>query len=165
MPDEKVYPDWAIAYIQRQKEAASMAAGTIPSGTSTQVSRTSDSGAKEGIFRIVPQRLQTTPTISPQNDPIADVCNYFSTPKACFTIICEEDENRLLASNFLTMFGSVVVDHFKNTLSKTLSIEVFSKTDEVLVLLHSYLPNGQLLFTSTQFAKHIKSSSLAQEKS
>ncbi|GAM18264.1 hypothetical protein SAMD00019534_014390 [Acytostelium subglobosum LB1] len=163
-PDEKLYPDWAVAHIQRVKEQNAILQSTMtPSSTSSssQAARTSDSGSREGVFRIVPPKFQTTPNITPQNDPIAPVAHYFATSKyviwkqmlgACFTIICEEDENRLLVANFLAMFNNILLDHFKNIISKS----PVQESEEILLLLHHYLPNGQLLFTSNQYAKHTK---------
>ncbi|KYQ92360.1 hypothetical protein DLAC_06324 [Tieghemostelium lacteum] len=128
-------------------------------------------GSKEGIFRILPKPKpstlsQLTTNTDSETQILQDPSYYFQTSKyviwkkllgVCFTIICEEDENRLLVSNFLNMFSNIASDHFKNTLSKaTPTQDIFPKTDELLVLLNSYLPNGQLLFISNQFSKHIK---------
>ncbi|EGG16692.1 hypothetical protein DFA_07670 [Cavenderia fasciculata] len=181
-PDERLHPDWAVSYIQRQKEQQlitqmSMQPGGY-SGSSSSSSSTSpaassilsraDSSYREGIFKINPS--QSTPTISSPNDPLSllsnDYPNLFTTPKyvvwknllgVCFTMICDQDENRLLAASFLTSFSNILVDYYKSILSKSSPQEIFSRSDEILVLLNSYMPNGQLLYSSQQFAKHIKS--------
>eukprot|EP01112_Ceratiomyxa_fruticulosa_P009650 TRINITY_DN2526_c0_g2_i1.p1 TRINITY_DN2526_c0_g2~~TRINITY_DN2526_c0_g2_i1.p1 ORF type:complete len:223 (+),score=35.89 TRINITY_DN2526_c0_g2_i1:69-671(+) len=123
---------------------------------------------KEGIFRVP---INSTTEL------------YFSQPKfilwrralgALYTLVIESDENRLLASNFLSLFGKVLSDHFKlisvksggpsssninpqnPSLGLTPTSEFFMRPEEVIVLLQHYLPNGQLLFLSTQFSKHVK---------
>ncbi|EGC38298.1 hypothetical protein DICPUDRAFT_28941 [Dictyostelium purpureum] len=177
-PDEKLYPDWAFSYSQRNN--------------ANFIDIRGENSSKEGIFRIIPinklkhQKQQQSQQQSQQqqflqqfnfsnqfnqssNDDtstsLSDPSLYVSTPKfviwkkllgVCFTIICEEDENRLLVSNFLTMFSNVILDNFKTTISKTLPQEILPKSDEILLLLNSYLPNGQLLFISNQFSKQIK---------
>ncbi|EFA74876.1 hypothetical protein PPL_11910 [Heterostelium album PN500] len=183
-PDERAYPDWAVAFLQRQREqqqvAAALSSGSAPpvtsgtgaSGSSGMSSRNSDNGPRDGIFRIVPPKLQTTPVISPANDSISSASQYFSTSKyviwkqmlgVCFTVICEPDENRLLVINFLNMFNNILLDFFKNVISKSSIQEVsimlyyYIKSEDILLLLHHYLPNGQLLFSSNQYVKHTKS--------
>eukprot|EP00005_Dracoamoeba_jomungandri_P013421 CAMPEP_0174271228 /NCGR_PEP_ID=MMETSP0439-20130205/47168_1 /TAXON_ID=0 /ORGANISM="Stereomyxa ramosa, Strain Chinc5" /LENGTH=149 /DNA_ID=CAMNT_0015361087 /DNA_START=92 /DNA_END=541 /DNA_ORIENTATION=- len=73
-----------------------------------------------------------------------------------FVLICEEDENRLLASNFIRKFAIIVMDHFKNTQLAMNPKEVSAKLDEILLLLDNFLPDGQLLFSSPHFTAHLQ---------
>jgi len=91
--------------------------------------------------------------------------DWFAQPKVvvwcqclsfAISLICEIDENRYLALNFLSSFSRIM----KQTLKQNLPIigpkELLVKYDEVLIALQTYLPNGQLLFTSEQLTKHLK---------
>jgi len=73
-----------------------------------------------------------------------------------FVIICEPDENRLLASNFLSLLPRILIDNFKNPQLTIQPKEMLLKPEEVLILIQSYLPNGQLLFANGQFVRHLK---------
>ncbi|KAK5574412.1 hypothetical protein RB653_009687 [Dictyostelium firmibasis] len=147
-PDEKQFPDWAFSYSQRNNV--------------NFVDIRGENSSKEGIFRIIPNKHSSLKN----DDTFSDPSNYVTTPKyciwkkilgVCFTIVCEDDENRLLASNFLTLFSNVIVDVFKTTITKTINpMDILPRSEEILLLLNSYLPNGQLLFISNQFSKQIK---------
>ncbi|KAN0033563.1 hypothetical protein ACTFIV_000024 [Dictyostelium citrinum] len=148
-PDEKQFPDWAFSYSQRNNV--------------NFVDIRGENSSKEGIFRIIPNKHINN---LKNNDNLNDPSIYVTTSKyciwkkilgVCFTIICEDDENRLLASNFLTLFSNVIVDVFKTTITKTINpMDILTRSEELLLLLNSYLPNGQLLFISNQFSKQIK---------
>ncbi len=45
-------------------------------------------------------------------------------------LVCECDENRLLAANFISVFASVLAEHFKNPY-------IFTKPKEVYMLYYS----------------------------
>ncbi|KAM9983330.1 hypothetical protein ACTFIY_000066 [Dictyostelium cf. discoideum] len=149
-PDEKQFPDWAFSYSQRNNVNFTDIRG--------------ENSSKEGIFRIIPNKQLNN--YLKNDDNLNDPSIYVTTSKyciwkkilgVCFTIVCEDDENRLLASNFLTLFSNVIVDIFKTTITKTINpMDILPRSDEILLLLNSYLPNGQLLFISNQFSKQIK---------
>jgi len=104
--------------------------------------------------------------------PLDDPSQFITSPKYViwrkifgvgFTVVCEEDENRLLLSNFLTMFGQLILDHFKLS-SKNITNEVFTRTDELLLILHNYLPNGQTLFISNSYSRQLKQNIQSQQQ-
>lgn len=77
--------------------------------------------------------------------------------EACiFTIIAHPDENRLHINYILTHFAKVLSDHFKNPHVTSQPKEILSKPDEILVLLHHFLPNGQCVYMSTPLMKQLK---------
>mmetsp|Transcript_21564 Transcript_21564/g.30147 ORF Transcript_21564/g.30147 Transcript_21564/m.30147 type:complete len:215 (-) Transcript_21564:65-709(-) len=90
----------------------------------------------------------------------------FRTPKivvwkqlnmACYTLVLEEDENRVLASQFLSALPRVLDEHFKKPgLAGNPKEVIATKMDEVGVLVHTFLPNGQLLFMSPYLIRHLK---------
>eukprot|EP01098_Paradermamoeba_levis_P015994 TRINITY_DN8406_c0_g4_i1.p1 TRINITY_DN8406_c0_g4~~TRINITY_DN8406_c0_g4_i1.p1 ORF type:complete len:217 (-),score=69.69 TRINITY_DN8406_c0_g4_i1:4-654(-) len=73
-----------------------------------------------------------------------------------YTMICEEEENAVLAANFLSLFIKVLNEHFKFTPATSNTKEMMMKPEEVLVLLQNYLPSGQLLFINSSFARFLK---------
>eukprot|EP01127_Copromyxa_protea_P022605 TRINITY_DN819_c0_g1_i1.p1 TRINITY_DN819_c0_g1~~TRINITY_DN819_c0_g1_i1.p1 ORF type:complete len:206 (+),score=51.78 TRINITY_DN819_c0_g1_i1:58-675(+) len=87
----------------------------------------------------------------------------FSTPKivmwyqfnlVAYSMICEEDDNRALVASTLPLLARVISDSKKT--SQGPSSELLLHPEEVFAILQSYLPNGQLLFISANFAKHVK---------
>ncbi|KAL6042112.1 hypothetical protein QOT17_024593 [Balamuthia mandrillaris] len=87
----------------------------------------------------------------------------FSSPKigvwkqfrnTAMLLVCEPDENRYLAANFLSLFASVLAEHFKSPAITAKPKELLSRPEEIMLLLEVYLPNGLLLFTSSHLSKH-----------
>ncbi len=103
--------------------------------------------------------------------------------RVALVAVCEGDENQYLAANFLTHYAAMLVEQFKSPsiLAKpkevqntqldtamnlatvhTLTppcvscLQLLNRPEEMLMLLHTYLPNGQLLFTSDLYAKHLR---------
>jgi len=100
----------------------------------------------EGVFRVPAGKVFSTPKIVLWK--LVHSCAY--------TLICEVDENRLLASNFLELFPSILNEHFKNPQISAQPKEFLVKPEEVLLPLHHFLPNGQLLFMNQQLLKQLK---------
>mmetsp|Transcript_44878 Transcript_44878/g.104618 ORF Transcript_44878/g.104618 Transcript_44878/m.104618 type:complete len:204 (+) Transcript_44878:51-662(+) len=75
--------------------------------------------------------------------------------KVVYTLICEPLDNPLLASNFLTLFVHELSDHFRK--AGSLVEEVSSRPDEILAILNSMLPGGQLLFINSNLHRFLKS--------
>jgi len=73
-----------------------------------------------------------------------------------YVLICDEDENRALGINFLQNFPKELSEYYKANNQTDQGMEFFSRPEEVLILLQSFLPNGQLLFITPNFAKHLK---------
>jgi len=76
--------------------------------------------------------------------------------RVALVVICEVDENQYLAANFLTLFANLLMDQYKSANILTKPKELLNKPEEMLMLLQTYLPNGQLLFISDQYAKHLR---------
>jgi len=102
---------------------------------------------EEGVFWVPRGELFSSPK----------VVLWRKTKNVAYTLICEEDENPALGSYFLESFPNVLSEYYKKTTpSSTLGMEFFLRPEEVLVLLQSFLPNGQLLFISPNLSKHLK---------
>jgi len=73
-----------------------------------------------------------------------------------YVLICYEEENRALGINFLQNFPKELSEYYKTNMATDQGMEFFSRPEEVLILLQSFLPNGQLLFITPNLAKHLK---------
>jgi len=71
-------------------------------------------------------------------------------------LLCEESENRLLGCHFLNVFTKILDDQFKKNSIAASPKEYLSKLEEFLVVLHTFLPNGQLLFMNSQYTKQLR---------
>jgi len=110
--------------------------------------------ANEGVFRIVPEDA-----LSNSQSPLfkkSKIVIWKQIVCTAYILICEEDENRLLASQFLNIFTKAIDDHFKKPGVCGYPKEFLSRVEEFLVLMNVFLPNGQLLFISTPFAKYLR---------
>ena len=80
---------------------------------------------------------------------------YFS---CAYVLVCELDENRLLAESTLALLVRLVLDHVTSHEQKT--AEVMLKAEKMAAILHQFLPNGQLLFLNhkaiAQFEKQLE---------
>eukprot|EP01091_Cochliopodium_minus_P009892 TRINITY_DN2536_c0_g1_i1.p1 TRINITY_DN2536_c0_g1~~TRINITY_DN2536_c0_g1_i1.p1 ORF type:complete len:173 (-),score=30.12 TRINITY_DN2536_c0_g1_i1:55-573(-) len=76
-----------------------------------------------------------------------------------FTIVCDRNENTLLASTFVDIFIKTLNEHFKNDKLFIQPTELLNKPEEVLILLSTYLPNGKLLISTSKHIKHLKTES------
>lgn len=70
-----------------------------------------------------------------------------------FALICDADENLVLAENTLRMLVRFLVDALK-LLSQ--SSDVVLKSDKAEILLNTFLPHGQLLFLNHQFVQALE---------
>jgi hypothetical protein len=110
----------------------------------TKVTPVERGTALEGMFRVTQADLFPAPKIV--------VWREFQG--IAWTVICEMDENRMLANHFLQSFPKLLLEHFK---IQQLTVDlVLSKIEELLLLLQQTLPNGQLLFLSGNLAKHLR---------
>eukprot|EP01119_Soliformovum_irregulare_P000727 TRINITY_DN10538_c0_g1_i1.p1 TRINITY_DN10538_c0_g1~~TRINITY_DN10538_c0_g1_i1.p1 ORF type:complete len:217 (+),score=28.77 TRINITY_DN10538_c0_g1_i1:1-651(+) len=73
-----------------------------------------------------------------------------------YVLICDEGENRLLAAHFIQLFIKAIDDQFKKPSASAYPREFLVRAEEFLVLLHTFLPNGQLLFISPPLIKHLR---------
>uniref|UniRef100_A0A6B2LRU9 Uncharacterized protein n=1 Tax=Arcella intermedia TaxID=1963864 RepID=A0A6B2LRU9_9EUKA len=71
-------------------------------------------------------------------------------------MICDEHENRMQANHFLQIFPKELADYCKFNLQEEKGLEFFTRLEEAFFLLQSFLPNGQLLFTTPNFIKHLR---------
>jgi len=73
-----------------------------------------------------------------------------------YILICEEEENRLLAAQFLTLFTKVLDEHFKKPGIAAHPKEFLNRAEEFLILLQTFLTNGLLLFINSQVSKQLR---------
>eukprot|EP01124_Arcella_intermedia_P010139 TRINITY_DN16676_c0_g1_i1.p1 TRINITY_DN16676_c0_g1~~TRINITY_DN16676_c0_g1_i1.p1 ORF type:complete len:176 (+),score=34.41 TRINITY_DN16676_c0_g1_i1:15-542(+) len=73
-----------------------------------------------------------------------------------YVLICDEHENRMQANHFLQIFPKELADYCKFNLQEEKGLEFFTRLEEAFFLLQSFLPNGQLLFTTPNFIKHLR---------
>lgn len=71
-----------------------------------------------------------------------------------FCLLCEADENRLLAENVLGLIVKYIQDHVKS--AEQPPAEVMLKPDRVTAVIHQFLPNGQLLFLNHRAVKQLE---------
>lgn len=101
------------------------------------------SNLKSGVFRLSP------------GNPFKEekVVLWKGLANAGFTLVCEKDENRLIAEN--------VLDHVIRHLQEYCQIilqpsEAILKVDRVVTIIHQFLPNGQLLFMNTRYLRQME---------
>jgi len=100
---------------------------------------------EEGVFRLA--RSEKSPLLTIVWKQIGSVI---------YSLACEEEENIVLASQFLNLFPKILDEQYKKPGICANPKEFLSKPEEFLVLLHFFLPNGQLLFILTQFGKQLR---------
>jgi len=71
-----------------------------------------------------------------------------------YTLILELEENRALATQFLGALPRIFSDLTKKPSST--GSEFFNRPEEAIILINSFLPNGQLLFMTPNLAKHLR---------
>ena len=71
-------------------------------------------------------------------------------------MVCEQTENRLLASDFLGLIVSSLVEQLKTPAGPEFVKEVMARPEEVLALVTQFLPGGLLLFGNSQVVKGLK---------
>eukprot|EP01129_Flabellula_baltica_P005411 TRINITY_DN1962_c0_g1_i1.p1 TRINITY_DN1962_c0_g1~~TRINITY_DN1962_c0_g1_i1.p1 ORF type:complete len:187 (+),score=38.47 TRINITY_DN1962_c0_g1_i1:12-572(+) len=109
--------------------------------------------SEEGIFRVQDDLFV---------EPVLVLFKVFG--QVAYTIVCDEDENILLASNFLLLFTRLLHDHFKKNQQGILN-EYLTKPEELLALLHKLLPGGHLLFLSNTVSRALRKTAMDQIKS
>ncbi len=65
--------------------------------------------------------------------------------RCVFTVVCDADTcNVYLATSFLCVLVSAVVEHFGNFGVLESPAQIYQRPEDVLVLLDKFLPNGQI---------------------
>ncbi|KAJ5066375.1 ap-5 complex subunit sigma-1 [Anaeramoeba ignava] len=73
-----------------------------------------------------------------------------------YTLILEKDENRKLAKYFLQQFVLSLNDLFRDDKISSKPRDLFTKAEEVLILVDQTLPGGQLIYPNSYLMKHIQ---------
>lgn len=91
-----------------------------------------------GVFRL------------PAGDPFPEdkTVVWMGLQGLAFVLVCDPDENLMLAEGTLRLLGSTLLEHLK--LLSTGS-DVLLKADRTEAVLEKFLPHGQLLFLNDQF--------------
>jgi hypothetical protein len=71
----------------------------------------------------------------------------------CFTIVCDEIDNRQLAAQWLDVMARMIAEHFHNPNVLQTPDVLLSQPAELHFLLHQLLPSGQLLHLTDTLAK------------
>ena len=64
--------------------------------------------------------------------------------RCAYVLVCELDENRLLAEMVLATLVRLIQEHV--TAMEQKNAEIILKAEKMAAILHHFLPNGQLLF-------------------
>lgn len=76
---------------------------------------------------------------------------------AClFSMVCYEDENTLLALNFLQLLPRLLTEQYRVQQICQNPREFIARPEELLLLLHTYLPHGLLQTIPNSLAKQLK---------
>ncbi|XP_068706485.1 AP-5 complex subunit sigma-1-like isoform X1 [Montipora foliosa] len=70
-----------------------------------------------------------------------------------FALICEKDENRLVAENILNLIIRHLQEYCQIILQPS---EAILKADKVTAIIHHFLPEGQLLFMNNRFLRQVE---------
>lgn len=98
---------------------------------------------KAGVFRL-----------SPGNPfQVERVVLWKGSTNCGFALICERDENRLVAENILNLIVRNLQEYCQIILQPS---EAILKADKVTTILHHFLPEGQLLFMNNRFLRHVE---------
>ena len=76
---------------------------------------------------------------------------------AClFSLVCYDDENTLLALNFLQLLPKLLVEQYRTQQICQNPRELVARPEEILVLLNTYIPHGLLQTIPNSLAKQLK---------
>ena len=103
--------------------------------------------ASEGIIRIPRNELLAFPKLVVWRQVLS----------TAFVLVCDPDDNLALASNFLSMFVSLLCETFNNPLVTATPEFFLAKPEVVMELTSKLLPCGQLLFMSPSMAQYVSS--------
>ena len=103
--------------------------------------------ASEGIIRIPRNELLAFPKLVVWRQVLS----------TAFVLVCDPDDNLALASNFLSMFVSLLCEKFNNPLVTATPEFFLAKPEVVMELTSKLLPCGQLLFMSPSMAQYVSS--------
>ncbi|XP_020628535.1 AP-5 complex subunit sigma-1-like [Orbicella faveolata] len=70
-----------------------------------------------------------------------------------FTLVCEKNENRLIAENILDLLIRHLQEYCQVILQPS---EAILKVDKVAAIVHQLLPNGQLLFMNNRYLRQVE---------
>ncbi|XP_068706487.1 AP-5 complex subunit sigma-1-like isoform X3 [Montipora foliosa] len=82
-----------------------------------------------------------------------DMSGLLSTEDSGFALICEKDENRLVAENILNLIIRHLQEYCQIILQPS---EAILKADKVTAIIHHFLPEGQLLFMNNRFLRQVE---------
>jgi len=98
---------------------------------------------KTGVFRL-----------SPGNPfKVERVVLWKGLANCGFALICEKDENRLVAENILNVIIRQLQEYCQIILQPS---EAILKADKVSAITHQFLPGGQLLFMNNRFLRQVE---------
>lgn len=82
---------------------------------------------------------------------------WYQYNQLAYSMICEEDESRALVAAVLPFLAKLISESKKTASGPSgVATELLLHPEEVFAILQNYLPNGQLLFLTSNFAKHMK---------
>jgi len=77
--------------------------------------------------------------------------------EAClFSLVCYEDENRLLGFNFLQILPRLISDQYRQQQICQTPRELLSRPEELLTVINTFLPNGLLQTMPNSLSKQLK---------
>ncbi|XP_070612922.1 AP-5 complex subunit sigma-1 [Erythrolamprus reginae] len=91
-----------------------------------------------GVFRL------------PAGDPFSEdkTVLWLGVQSLAFVLVCDPEENLMLAEGTLRLLGSTLLEHLKLLSAGS---DVLLKADRTEAILEKFLPHGQLLFLNDQF--------------
>eukprot|EP01102_Stenamoeba_stenopodia_P003307 TRINITY_DN13251_c0_g1_i1.p1 TRINITY_DN13251_c0_g1~~TRINITY_DN13251_c0_g1_i1.p1 ORF type:complete len:215 (-),score=41.25 TRINITY_DN13251_c0_g1_i1:100-744(-) len=102
----------------------------------------------DGEFLLSPNEIVSSPK----------VIVWHHVGSCTFAVVCEYDENRQLAFNFLSNFLKAFKENSKapQLLQSNKDILAGIKAEELIAMAQTYLPAGQLLFSGDSLARHLR---------
>ena len=117
------------------------------SHSSTQFDRTNTTHASEGTIRLPRNELLEFPKLILWRQVLNSI----------FVLICNSDDNLVLASNFLSIFVSLLCEKFNDSFVTSKPEQFLEKSEIVMDLTSKLLPCGQLMFMTPSMAQYIAS--------
>ncbi|XP_065185651.1 AP-5 complex subunit sigma-1-like [Sycon ciliatum] len=101
---------------------------------------------EHGLFRVRPGM--------PFTGDDSKVVLWQATAGAGYALVCEEEENRVVAAQVLCLLVQYLQEHVKS--AEQPAAEFMLKSDRVMTVLHQFLPNGQLLFLNHRAVRQLE---------
>jgi hypothetical protein len=112
-----------------------------------------DASERSWLADAVAERRRSSVTDADGGD--ADEPRFFVFWRAiyatCFTLVCDEIDNRQLAARWLDVMARMIAEHFRNAFILQTPEALLSQPGEIHCLISQLLPCGQLLFNSEAF--------------